>query len=83
MSEFEDFKFSMLSKRQLLKLCSAYDVKIQGALPNDKDSLEDILELVENTLQILDDGSIVRRDEKITPKEVKLSGGSKVRMIII
>jgi len=78
-----DFKFNMLSKRQLLKLASAYNVKIQGAMPNDKTSYEELLELIEKSLSILEDGSIIRNDEKQSYKEVKLSGGSKVRMIII
>lgn len=78
-----DFKFNMLSKRQLIKLAIAYGIKIQGALPNDYNSNEELLELIENNLKILDDGSIVKKDEKPSEKEVKLSGGSKVRMIII
>lgn len=78
-----DFKFNLLTKRQLLKLASAYSIKIQGAMPNDHTSFEELLEVIENNLKILDDGSIVKKDEKPNEKEVRLSGGSKIRMIII
>ena len=36
------FTFDELSKRQLLKLASAYNVKAQGAMPNDKMELEEL-----------------------------------------
>ena len=78
-----EFNFDMLSKKQLLKLCSAYNVKIQGTMPNDSMSYEELLELVKEHLVVLDDGSIVRKDDKKNHHEVKLQGGSKIRMIII
>jgi hypothetical protein len=81
-----EFKFEMLSKRQLLKLASAYSVKIQGSMPNNHTSEEELLSAVKKQLKILDDGSILRHDEKDSlnyDREVKLTGGAKVRMIII
>jgi len=78
------FTFDELSKRQLLKLASAYNVKQQGAMPNDKTSLEELRELIKKNLKIEDDGTIVKISEKVdSDKEVKLAGGARVRMIII
>jgi len=78
-----EFKFDMLSKKQLLKLCSYYSLKIQGAMPNYFTSDEDLLKLVNDNLKVLDDGSIAKKDDKETDVEIKLLGGSKIRMIII
>jgi hypothetical protein len=46
------FTFDELSKRQLLKLASAYNIKQQGAIPNDKMDLEELRELIKNNLKI-------------------------------
>jgi hypothetical protein len=78
-----EFKFSMLSKKQLIKLCGAYNVKINGSIPNNNDSLEDILYAVELQLKVLDDGSIMRKDDKNIHNDAKFHGGNKVRLIII
>lgn len=78
-----EFKFNMLSKKQLLKLASAYSVKIQGAMPNSKTSDEDLLEAIESQLIVLEDGSIERKDKKESHNEVKITGGSRVRIIIL
>lgn len=78
------FTFDELSKRQLLKLASAYSIKQQGAMPNDKSSIEELRELIKKNLKIEDDGTITKISEKTeNDKEVKLSGGARVRMIII
>jgi len=78
------FTFDELSKRQLLKLASAYSIKQQGAMPNDKSDLEELRELIKKNLKIEDDGTITKISEKTeTDKEVKLTGGARVRMIII
>lgn len=78
------FTFDELSKRQLLKLALAYNIKQQGAMPNDKMDLEELRELVKKNLRIEDDGTIIKTSEKTdTDKEVKLAGGARVRMIII
>jgi hypothetical protein len=78
------FTFDELSKRQLLKLASAYNIKMQGAMPNDKVELEELKELIKKNLKIEDDGSIIKTSTKTDDdKEVKLSGGARVRMIII
>jgi len=80
----QDFKFSMLTKRQLLKLCLSYNLKIQGSTPNDINTKEELLELVEDNLKVLDDGGIVKKDESRSFNEVKISGGSaNVRITII
>jgi hypothetical protein len=78
-----EFSFSMLTKRQLVKLAAAYNVKVNGALFNTSDPLEDILKAVNEELTVLEDGSIVRKDSKEAHKEIKLEGGAKVRMIIL
>ena len=80
-----EFNFDMLSRKQLLKLCSFYSLKIQGAMPNQYTSLEDLLKLVKDNLKVTDDGTIAKTDEKTDTKEfeVKLLGGSRIRMIII
>jgi hypothetical protein len=80
---YPDFKFKDLSKKQLLKLASEYNVKVNGSLPNNTTSEEELIELIENQLQVLEDGSIVRKDNKPSHKEVKLQGGAKIRLIII
>ena len=80
----EDFKFSDLTKRQLLKLCLSYNLKIEGSVPNDSNTIEELLELVETHLKVLDDGAIVRKDKGKSHNEVKISGGNaNVRITII
>lgn len=78
-----DFKFSMLTQRQLLKLCSAYNVYIQGAMPNYKTDYDELLKIVEDQLEVLDDGTIQRKDEKKTNKDASFLLGSGIRVIII
>ena len=78
-----DFNFDMLSKRQLLKLAGAYNVKLNGSMPNTKDPIEDIIEKIKEELKVLEDGAIVRKDEKKSHNEIKLIGGNACRMIII
>jgi hypothetical protein len=78
------FTFDELSQRQLLKLASAYSIKQQGAMPNDKMDIEELRDLIKKNLKIEDDGTITKLSDKTTnDKEVKLSGGARVRMIII
>jgi hypothetical protein len=78
------FTFDELSKRQLLKLASAYTIKHQGAMPNDKMDIEELRELIKKSLKIEPDGTIIKTSEKDNnDKEVKLTGGARVRMIII
>jgi len=78
------FTFDELSKRQLLKLASAYSIKQQGAMPNDKMDIEELRDLIKKNLKIEDDGTITKLSDKTAnDKEVKLSGGARVRMIII
>lgn len=78
------FTFDELSKRQLLKLASAYSIKIQGAMPNDKMDLDELRKLIRENLKIEDDGTIIKiTDKDNNDKEVKLAGGARVRMIII
>jgi hypothetical protein len=78
-----DFKFSMLTIRQLIKLCSEYKVFIQGAMPNYNTPYADILEVVEKELEVLDDGTIQRKDSKSSHKEASFLSGSGIRVIII
>ena len=59
------------------------NVKVNGSLPNNTTSEEELIELIENQLEVLEDGSIVRKDNKPSHKEVKLQGGAKIRLIII
>jgi hypothetical protein len=78
------FTFDELSKRQLLKLASAYNIKKQGAMPNDKMDLDELRDLIKENLKIEDDGTIIKiTDKDNTDKEVRLAGGARVRMIII
>jgi len=79
----DDFDFNMLSRKQLLKLCSYYNLKIQGSMPNYSTSDDDLQELVRDNLKVLEDGTIAKKDNKAIDSEVKLLGGSKIRMIII
>lgn len=80
----EDFKFKDLTKRQLLKLCLSYSLKIEGSVPNHSNTYEELLELVENNLKVLKDGAIVKNDGSKSHNEVKVSGGSaNVRITII
>lgn len=78
-----DFNFKMLTHRQLLKLASAYNVYIQGAMPNAKTPYEDLLEVIEKNLEVTSDGSIKRKDDKNGNKEASFLLGSGVRVIII
>ena len=80
-----EFNFDMLSRKQLMKLCSFYSLKIQGAMPNKYTTDEELLKLVKDSLKVLDDGSIAKKDDKTDDAEVqvKLLGGSRIRMIII
>ena len=78
------FTFDELSKRQLIKLASAYNVKYQGAMPNDKMDIEELRDLIKKNLKIENDGTIIKiSDKNHNDKEVKLTGGARVRMIII
>jgi hypothetical protein len=81
----KDFSFDMLSRKQLLKLCSYYSLKLQGAMPNSYTSDEDLHKLVNNNLKVLEDGTIEKKEDNDIPveKEIKLLGGAKIRMIII
>lgn len=78
-----DFNFKMLTHRQLLKLASAYNVYIQGTMPNGKTPYEDLLEVIEKNLEVTSDGSIKRKDDKSGNKEASFLLGSGVRVIII
>jgi uncharacterized protein YfbU (UPF0304 family) len=78
-----DFNFKMLTHRQLLKLASAYNVYIQGAMPNNKTPYEDLLKIIENGLEVTSDGTIKRRDDKSGNKEASFLLGSGIRVIII
>ena len=78
-----DFKFNMLTQRQLLKLCSAYNVYIQGAMPNYKTDYDELLKVVEEHLEVLDDGTIQRKDNTKTQKDASFLLGSGIRVIII
>jgi hypothetical protein len=78
-----EFNFNMLSRRQLQKLCNYYSLKISGSLPNKYTTDDELLHLVEENLQVLDDGTIARKEDKEDIVEVKLLGGSRIRMIII
>ena len=53
-------------------------------MPNDKMDIEELRELIKKNLKIEEDGTIIKTSEKNeNDKEVKLSGGARVRMIII
>jgi hypothetical protein len=78
-----EFNFDELTFRQLIKIASAYNLKINGAQPNTSVPVEELRELVKSNLKILKDGSIVKNDETKSYNEVSLTGGAKVRMIII
>jgi ACT domain-containing protein len=78
-----DFNFDMLTMRQLIKLAGAYNVKLNGSIPNIHDSMEDIVTKIKEELKVLEDGAIVRKDEKKSHNEIKLLGGNSCRMIII
>ena len=78
-----EFNFNMLSRKQLFKLCSYYSIKAQGAMPNGYTTDEELQKLVSDNLIILDDGSIAKKDNKTIESEIKLIGGSRIRMIII
>ena len=47
-----EFNFEMLTMRQLLKLCSTYNIYIQGAMPNYKTPYKDILDVVNKELNL-------------------------------
>jgi hypothetical protein len=80
----KDFSFDMLSRKQLLKLCSYYSLKIQGAMPNNHTSDGELHELVNNNLTVLEDGTIEKKDDDApVEKEIKVIGGARIRMIII
>jgi hypothetical protein len=78
-----DLKFNELSRKQLMKLCSYYSLKIQGSMPNQFTSDEDLLNLVSDNLNISEDGTILKKGEKIDA-EIRISKGqNRLRMIII
>lgn len=79
----DPFKFDMLTLRQLIKLCSAYNIYIQGAMPNDKSSYQDVLEAVSNELILEPDGDIYRKSDKPSEREARLLKWNGVRVIII
>ena len=80
-----EFKFEMLSRKQLQKLANYYSLTIYGSLPNKFTSDEELLKLINDNLKVLDDGTIAKKNEdnKEDKVEIKLLGGSRIRMIII
>jgi hypothetical protein len=78
-----DFNFEMLSQRQLLKLCAAYDIYIQGAMPNHKTDHQELLNVVNKELEVLDDGTIQKKNAKPSAKEARMLSGNGIRITII
>jgi hypothetical protein len=78
-----DFNFEMLSQRQLLKLCAAYDIYIQGTMPNNKTDHQELLDIVNKELEVLDDGTIQRKNTKPSVKEARMLSGNGIRITII
>ena len=79
------FDFGLLSRKQLLKLCSYFSLKIQGAMPNIHTTDDELLALVCLNLRILNDGTVEPYENvpNIEPEIRILLGIKKIRMIII
>jgi hypothetical protein len=83
MEENSEFNFNMLSRKQLLKLANAYNVKINGGLANPKTSDDELHDAINEQLSVLPDGSIERKDKSTPHNEIKIQGGARVRIIIL
>ena len=79
----DQFRFDMLTLRQLIKLCSAYSIYIQGAMPNNKSPYQDVLEAVTNELNLGPDGDIYRKSDKPSEREARLLNWNGLRVIIV
>ena len=78
-----EFNFEMLTMRQLLKLCSTYNIYIQGAMPNYKTPYQDILDVVNKELNLESNGLIQRKNDKPSDKEARIIKNNAIRVVIV
>jgi hypothetical protein len=69
----DDFKFSYLTRSQLIRIIEVYNLDIDKSLPRKK-----LLEEINKKLSILDDGTIVHKEDKNLTKE-QLEGTGKYK----
>jgi len=80
----DEFDFRLLSRKQLLKLCSYFSLKLQGAMPNKFTSDDELLGLVCLNLRILNDGTVEPNNNiQNSEYEIRILKGDIIRMIII
>lgn len=73
----DDFKFSCLKRKQLLKIVDGYNLDIDKTLPRKK-----LLQELEKKVCTLDDGTVVHIEDKDKTKdEVEGSGKYKTHLI--
>ena len=73
----DDFKFSYLSRSQLIRIIEVYNLDIDKTLPRKK-----LLEEINNKLNIKDDGTIVYKEDKnMTKEEIEGSGKYKTHLL--
>jgi hypothetical protein len=73
----DDFKFSCLKRKQLLKIIDGYNLDIDKTLPRKK-----LLQEMEKKVCTLDDGTVVHIEDKDKSKdEVEGSGKYKTHLI--
>jgi len=69
----DDFKFSYLTRSQLIRIIEVYNLDIDKSLSRKK-----LLEEMNNKLSILDDGTIVHKEDKNLSKE-QIEGTGKYK----
>jgi len=73
----DDFKFSCLKRKQLLKIIDGYNLDIDKTLPRKK-----LLQELEKKVCTLDDGTVVHIEDKDKSKD-DLEGSSKYKTHLI
>lgn len=67
----DDFKFEYLKRKQLTRIVDVYNLDIDKSLPRKK-----MLELINDKLEIQNDGTIVHKEDKEKTKD-ELKGTGK------
>jgi hypothetical protein len=73
----DDFKFSYLTRSQLIRIIEVYNLDIDKSLPRKK-----LLEELSDKLSILDDGTIVHKEDKnLTKEQIEGTGKYKTHLM--
>jgi hypothetical protein len=73
----DDFKFSCLKRKQLLKIVDGYSLDIDRTLPRKK-----LIKEMEKKVSILEDGTVVHSEDKDKSKE-EVEGSGKYNTHLI